>query len=166
MSIDIGPFQEIVGISFPQENPEDFEHGEPMLARDNGCDPATETALGTFVSRVPTSGTLSRGCICKNPIFSGAETYFTLLIRIPLSADWPDCVIGGNSGAKLFSEYWPEEPAGWGGGSPAPFSDPPAGFCYIPFSQSGNVVAGSQYQITSTWQVTCTPHASEPECCG
>jgi len=156
---NVGPFQEIVGISFPGDSFGDFIHNEDALGRTNNCDESTEYDLTT---QVVVTDPNNSSCDCPNSIYSGQHTGRFIRISVPLTASWPDCVIGGTSGAKI-SGSWPDEPAGWGGGSPAPFDN--WGTCGDPQWSRGNVFL-STYRVEFHILQSCTPPLQDPDCCG
>lgn len=164
MTIDAGPFQEITAVSFPgAANPENFIHGEPVLFRpDANCAATGEYDPGTLISRSPATGVQSRLCVCPDLLHSGNQTIFVITVSVPIDDDWPGCVVGQNSGAKLSAAFWPDAPADWGSPVPKAFSNPPCGFCHIPFCQDGSQV-GQTFQINSTFATSCTSEVED--CC-
>lgn len=166
MSVDIGPFQEVVGISFPAEdNPEDFVYGEPILFRADCADPDTEEDHGKVVLRIPVTGLQTTLCICTDPGFSGGYKCFTLKFQVPLNITWPDCLIGATSGAKI-RKQWPDEPANWGDGPDPIASAVGGGHCAFPEWYSGSE-SGGQYGVTMTFCTECQGSVGAPDdCCG
>lgn len=160
MSIDIGPFQEIVGIHFPTpDTPEDFQNGEGIKGRAEGCQEESEYAMGGGISITDPD---NRSCACPASEFSGTSHGYTLRVTFPLTETWPSCVIGASSGAKL-SKLWPDEPDGWGGGAPAAFNN--GDTCDISAFISGAVLGGS-YRVTYFIVASCTPPLLDENCCG
>lgn len=163
MTVDIGPFQEITGVSFPiPDTPEEFTSGEGIKGRfdtDKTCDEDSEYSMGGGVLVTDPDST---SCGCPSSSFSAGVDGFTLRISFPLTEDWPSCIIGASSGAKI-SKDWPGEPDDWGTGSPEPFTSPQT--CDLSVFVSGQQFGGS-YRVTFFYVEDCTPPGGDPDCCG
>jgi hypothetical protein len=165
MAIREGPFQNIESVRFPEpDTPEDFIHGEDFEFLTDCSDEDTKQDGGA-VTRLPSTGTTSVGCLCTDTNYSGGYDCYSLRFFLDHRNDpWPDCVRGKSSGARI-RDYWPSEPAGWGTSSPDSFSTP-SGRCWLPNQQSGGRF-GNLYRVTITYCSNCAPSVGAPDdCCG
>lgn len=109
--IDLGPFQFLRSVDFPEADGRDFIDFEDLLGRKGDfCDPNSEIELpGATINRFPNTGTVRRSApCCTNPAFSCVCDFVQLDISIPLEF-WPlACLVGAESGAVMPNSAMPE----------------------------------------------------------
>lgn len=155
MGHDAGPFQDIVGINFPGgRSPENFIHGEPVIFRRVCSDGSSEYDPGTNVSRIPVSGDTKVGCPCGDGLHVGTVRIYRIQITIPLSEDWPDCVLGQTSGSLIGASSWADSPPGWGS-TPESFQDPETALCGTALRITGQPWIGQTYLIQYEYRSEC-----------
>lgn len=161
---DLGPFQELAGINFPQNNYEDFQDGEDFEGRTDCGDAGTQYTIQAAGVQKFAPGT--RGCICAaDPAFSGGQEVQTIRFWFPLTGDipaWPACAVGGSSGA-IIAKDWPAEPGNWGTASPDPISGPTPYYCTSGVRYQG-AVQGSSYLLIMDFTIRCIENIYE-NCC-
>lgn len=161
MGYDVGPFQDIVGISFAGDNYEDLIDGEDAIGREDECEPGTEFPLGTVITVEPDTGPLA--CKCPASEFSGHVIATLIRVLIPLTETWPSCVLGDSSGGYIASS-WPSAPSNWG--QPETIESFDTGFfCEEPVWQAGSQINANQYQVLTWFIEECTPPSYDEDCC-
>jgi hypothetical protein len=114
MSIDEGPFQNIVEIGFPQIPGVCGPGIHPLNMRNNEVAiyiyEDSEYYSGENIIRTPTPQPPSPSCVLIDSFGCGQIQSFQITVPVLKSKAWPLCIEGSQTDGRIHSGYWPTGP--------------------------------------------------------